>query len=57
MMEKNEEIKANAILSELVGQRNSALDRCVTMAGEIALLRAEIESLKQRLAEKVGAVQ
>jgi hypothetical protein len=39
------ESKVNAMLSELRWQRDLAMDRCVAMAGEIAILKAKLASL------------
>lgn len=41
------ELKANAMLAELRAQRDSALDRCVGMAGEIATLKARLDEIEK----------
>jgi hypothetical protein len=44
---ENIELRANAMLAEVVGQRNSALDRCVSLQADIAMLKARIEELEK----------
>jgi hypothetical protein len=41
------EQRANAMLQEMATQRNSALDRCATMAAEMAVLQAKIAELEK----------
>lgn len=41
------EIRASAMLNEAMGQRNSALDRCVALQADIAALKAQIAELKK----------
>lgn len=48
---ENTELRANAMLQELASQRNAALDRCVNLQAEIALLRAKVEELTPKPAE------
>lgn len=42
------ELRANAMLQEIVAQRNSAFDRCATLQAEIAFLKNELETLKKK---------
>lgn len=41
------ELRGNAMLAEVIGQRNSALDRCATLQGDIAVLKARIAELER----------
>jgi hypothetical protein len=36
------EKKANAMIQELIAQRNSAFDRCVLLSAELALLQEKL---------------
>jgi hypothetical protein len=45
------ERRANAMLQEIAAQRIMLGDRAVNLAGDNALLRAEIDDLKSKLAE------
>jgi hypothetical protein len=40
--------RINAIISELTGQRNAALDRCASMAADIAVLKARLVALEPK---------
>ena len=41
------EITVNAMLAELTAQRNSALDRCVNLASELALIKSNLQALEK----------
>lgn len=41
-----QELKFNAMLSELAAQRNSAMDACVRMAAENVILKARLAALE-----------
>jgi hypothetical protein len=47
-MEDIDPIRVNAIIAELTGQRNSALDRCANLAADVAVLKARIASLEPK---------
>lgn len=40
------ECKASAMIGEVIAQRNSALDRCMALAGELAVAKAQIAELE-----------
>lgn len=46
-MDKELELKINAAMAELTAQRDSAFARCAQMAGDIAILKNELEELKK----------
>lgn len=41
------ELRANGMLAEVIGQRNSALDRCAGLQADIAVLKARIAELEK----------
>lgn len=45
------ELRANAMIAELVSQRNAALDRCAALQADVAVLKARMAVLEARLAE------
>lgn len=51
----NVELRGNAMVAELVSQRNQAMDRCAMLAADNAELRAEIEMLRKRLSDLESA--
>lgn len=46
------EKKADAMLAELTSQRNSAFDRCVVLAGDLAIAKARIAMLEEAIQPK-----
>ena len=44
-----DEVKMQAMLAELEGQRNWALTRCATLSGEIATLNQRIQALTEQV--------
>jgi hypothetical protein len=38
------ELRANAMIAELVAQRNAALDRCAALQADMASLRAKLDA-------------
>lgn len=50
-MDANGELKANAMLAALQGQRDRALNDCVALAAELSIAKARIKELED---EKEG---
>lgn len=42
------EIRANAMLNEVAGQRNAALDKCAVLAADKAALLARLAELEKK---------
>lgn len=43
------ELRGNAMLKELTTQRNSALDRCVLLAADLAVAETRIKELESNI--------
>ena len=44
-MDKATEMRVNAAISEIAQQRNQAFDRAAAFAGEVAVLKAQLEEM------------
>lgn len=44
----NHELRGNAMIAELVDQRNKALDRCAILAADLAEAQAKIKELEAK---------
>lgn len=42
-----QELRVNALVAEIIGQRNSALDRCAALQADIAVLKARIAEIEK----------
>ena len=47
-MDKATEMRVNAAISEIAQQRNQAFDRAATFAGEVAVLKAQLEDMMKQ---------
>ena len=46
-MDKATEMRVNAAISEIAQQRNQAFDRAAAFAGEVAVLKAQLEDIQK----------
>ena len=54
-MDKATEMRVNAAISEIAQQRNQAFDRAATFAGEVAVLKAQLEDMMKASERDVQA--
>ncbi len=51
----NKRVHMQAAMNEMVAQRNEALGRCMMLAGQIAVLQAELKAVKDQLDQATKA--